>query len=165
MKHTFKALSAASLFPSAVPPSFDKEMATAHALNTARCVVNLCASFHSPTVEQENHCRETTKNKKDMSISTKAQKHNNTKAQKHKSTTTQQHNNTKAQQHNNTKAQKHNTTTPQHHNTTTPQHHNTTTPQHHNNTTTEQHNNTIHQPRSCLSTYPIPYSSIARMLF
>jgi hypothetical protein len=125
MKHTFKALSAASLFPSAVPPSFDKEMATAHALNTARCVVNLCASFHSPTVEQENHCRETTKNKKDMSISTKAQKHKST--------------------------------TPQHHNTTTPQHHNTTTPQH--------HNNTIHQPRSCLSTYPIPYSSIARMLF
>jgi hypothetical protein len=82
MKHTFKALSAASLFPSAVPPSFDKEMATAHALNTARCVVNLCASFHSPTVEQENHCRETTKNKKDMSISTKAQQHNNTTTQK-----------------------------------------------------------------------------------
>jgi len=134
MKHTFKALSAASLFPSAVPPSFDKEMATAHALNTARCVVNLCASFHSPTVEQENHCRETTKNKKDMSISTKAQKHKST-------------------------------TTPQHHNTTTPQHHNTTTPQHHNTTTPQHHNNTIHQPRSCLSTYPIPYSSIARMLF
>ena len=65
MKHTFKALSAAILLPSAFPPSFDKEMATAHALNTARCVVNLCASFHSPTVEQENQVvRRETKQKR-----------------------------------------------------------------------------------------------------